>query len=121
VRRGARDASTYHALGLVRLHAGDVAAAEAAYRDGVRADPNDAGNWLGLATIAVMRKDGALALSAYDAILTRHPKYAAAMLGKAYALVMLGRSNDARHALDEAEEMGAPSANVAKLRAMVEH
>lgn len=119
IRRGAKDAATYHALGLVRVHQKDLDGAEEAYRAGAAADASGAENWLGLATVAVMRGDGAKALAAYDAVLARRPRFAAAQLGRAWALAKLGRKDEARDAIDRAEEMGAPRANVAKARAQL--
>jgi tetratricopeptide (TPR) repeat protein len=117
VRRGARDAETYHVLGLVLVKLGDLDAAEQAYRAGAAADAKGVENWLGLATVAVIRKDGAAALDAYDHILARSKTYGPAELGRAWALALLGRKDEARRALDHAEELGAPAANIAKQRA----
>ncbi len=120
VRRGARDADTYHALGLVRLHLKDVDGAADAYKKGLQADPSHDENLLGLATVALLREDAAGALAAYDALVKKHPSYAAGQLGRAYALAKLGRKDEARRALDEAERLGAPKDNVAKQRAALE-
>ena len=117
VRRGARDADTYHALGIVRLHLKDLDGAAEAYKKGLEADPSHDENLLGLATVALVRDDAAGALAAYDALLKKHPGYAAGQLGRAYALAKLGRKEEARRALDEAERLGAPRENIAKQRA----
>ncbi len=117
IRRGARDAATYHALGVVKLHLQDLDGAENAYREGLRVDPSHDENLLGLATVALLRDDPAGALAAYDALVKKHPGYAAGELGRAYALAKLGRKGEARAALDRAESLGAPKANVAKQRA----
>jgi tetratricopeptide (TPR) repeat protein len=117
IRRGARDADTWHALGLVRLHLGDFDGAEDAYRAGAASDPARAESWLGLATVAVMRGDAQKALDAYDQVLARRPRFAAGELGRAWALEKLGRGRDALRALDHAEELGAAPANVEKQRA----
>jgi len=119
IRRGARDAETWHALGLVRLHQRDLAGAEQAYRAGLAVDPGGVENLLGLATVAVVRDDAAGALAAYGGILARLPHYAPAELGRAWAYAKLGRDDDARRALDRAERMGAPRANVEKQRALL--
>jgi Flp pilus assembly protein TadD len=119
IKRGARDAETFHVLGLVCLKLRDLDGAEEAYRQGLTADPKSTENLLGLATVAVVRGDGAAALDAYDRILARKPTFAAAELGRAWALVKLGRNDDARRALEHAEALGAPRENVAKLRATV--
>lgn len=119
IRRGARDAETWHALGLVRLHGHDLDGADEAYRAGDAADPKGAENLLGLATVAVMRGDGTRALAAYDALLARRPRFAPAELGRAWALGKLDRKEDARRALDRAEELGAPKESVAKQRALL--
>ncbi|HEY1960348.1 MAG TPA: tetratricopeptide repeat protein [Polyangiaceae bacterium] len=117
IRRGARDADTYHALGIVKLHLRDFDGAERAYREGLRVDPSHDENMLGLATVALMREDPAAALAAYDALVKKHPGYAAGELGRAWALAKLGRKNEARAALDRAESLGAPKINVQKQRA----
>ena len=117
VRRGAHDAETWHVLGLVRLRLGDFDGAEDAYRAGVAADPSRAENWLGLATVAASRGDAQRALDAYDQVLVRQPRFAAAELGRAWAFGKLGRTADASRALDRAEELGAPAANVTRQRA----
>jgi cytochrome c-type biogenesis protein CcmH/NrfG len=117
VRRGARDAATWHTLGLVLVNLHDLSAAEQAYRAGLAADPEAVENWLGVATVAMLQDDAAKALAAYDAILARRPRAAAAELGRAWALMKLGRKDEARRALDRAEELGAPPANVARQRA----
>ncbi|MBX3191426.1 MAG: tetratricopeptide repeat protein [Labilithrix sp.] len=117
VRRGAGDAEIFHALGLVRVHMRDLDGAADAYERGLRADPKSTENLLGLATVAVVRDDAKAALSAYDRILARKPSYAAAELGRAWALAKLGRRDEAKRALDHAEELGAPRENVARQRA----
>jgi tetratricopeptide (TPR) repeat protein len=104
-------------LGLVRLNLKDLDGAENAYRKGLAVDPKSTENLLGLATVAVVRGDAAGALAAYDAILARKPSYAAAELGRAWALAKLGRRADAERALDRATELGAPRENVEKQRA----
>jgi Flp pilus assembly protein TadD len=116
-RRGANDPDTWHALGLVRVHLGDLAGADAAYRSGLAADRRSAECWLGLATVALKRDDGAGALAAYDALLVLRPGFGSYELGRAWALAKLGRKGDARAALDRAQELGAPLAAVAKQRA----
>jgi tetratricopeptide (TPR) repeat protein len=117
VRRGANDAETWHALGLVRLHLGDAEGAEQAYRAGATVDPSAPESWLGLATVAVSRGDAAGALGAYERVLALRPRFAAAELGRAWALGKLGRKEEATRAIDRAEELGAPARNVANQRA----
>lgn len=117
VRRGARDAELFHALGLVRVHMHDLDGAAVAYESGLAADPKSTENLLGLATVAVVRGDPAAALAAYDRILARKPTYAGAELGRAWALAKLRRTEEAKRALDHAEELGAPRENIARQRA----
>jgi tetratricopeptide (TPR) repeat protein len=119
LRRGAHDPETWHTLGLVRLHLGDLDAAEDAYRAGTLSDARGAENWLGLATVAIARGDAQRALDAYDQVLARRPRFAPAELGRAWALARLKRRGDAARALDRAEELGAPAANVARQRAAI--
>jgi len=120
VRRGARDGEVWHALGLVRLHLGDSEGAERAYREGTTADPHGAASWIGLATVAVERGDAQAALTAYEAVLARVPKFADAELGRAWALAKLGRKDQARQALDRAQDLGASQANVVRQRAALD-
>jgi tetratricopeptide (TPR) repeat protein len=117
VRRGAGDAATWHALGLVRLHLHDLPGAAEAYRASAAADPRGTEAWIGLATVAITQDDAAGALAAYDQVLARRPHFAPAELGRAWALARMGRRDEAAHALDHAEELGAPAANVARQRA----
>lgn len=117
IKRGARDAETYHALGVVLLHLDDLDGAEHAYREGLHVDATHDENLIGLATVAIMRDDAAGALTAYDALVAKHPSYAAGHLGRAWALAKLGRKDDARKAIDRAAELGAPKVNVDKQRA----
>jgi tetratricopeptide (TPR) repeat protein len=119
VKRGAHDVETFHTLGLVCLHQKDYAAAEAAYRAGIAADSKDATCWIGLATVGVAEGDASKALTAYDGVLARNATYAPAALGRAWALLKLGRHDDAKRAIDRAEQLGAPPANVAKARALL--
>lgn len=117
LKRGARDAETWHVLGLVRLHLNDYDGAVRAYRSGAAADPKDAECWLGLASVGIVRGDPQLALDAYDQVLARSPRFAPAQLGRAWALAQLGRRDEAGRALDLAQEMGAPPSPVARQRA----
>jgi tetratricopeptide (TPR) repeat protein len=119
VRRGANDAETWHALGLVRLHTKDLDGARDAYERGLAADADSAENYLGLASVAVARGDATAALAAYDALLAKRPRFGAGELGRAWALVKLGRKDEARRAIDRAEELGAPHASVVKQRALL--
>ena len=64
-----------------------------------------------------MRDDAKGALAAYDALVAKHPNYAAGQLGRAWALAKLGRKDEARAALDRAEALGAPKANIERQRA----
>lgn len=116
VRRGARDAETWHALALARMHTHDLEGAQQAYESALAADPDAVDALVGLATLALVREDYAGALAAYDRLRVRRPKLAVAELGRAYALAKLGRMGEARQAIDRAEALGAPADNVRKLR-----
>ena len=118
-KRGAKDAELLHSLGLVRLHARDYDGAAAAYREGAAVEKEGVDNLVGLATVALARGDAKGALAAYDAIAQRRPTFAAAQLGRAYALARLGRTVEGKAAVDRAEELGAPPANVKKLRELL--
>ena len=116
-RRGATDVETLHALALARVHAGRLEEAEGAYRLALRLHPDAHECWLGLATVALVRKDYAAALAAYERLIAALPGSHQASLGRAYALAKLGRREEARAELGRAESLGAPAANVAKQKA----
>jgi len=119
LRRDSRDASVWHALGLVCLGLGDLEAADRAYRSGLMADPRAVENHVGLATLAFMKERPTDALREYDAVLAQRPKHADAMLGRSLALIELGRLDEALHTLADAEAHGANAAVVAKQRRLV--
>ncbi len=106
VRRGPRDPAAWHALGLVQLSRGKLVDAERAYRSGLLADPTALENRVGLATLALSRGDLAAALVQYEAIAQRRPNLSDAQLGRSFALMGLGRFDDAREALEQAERLG---------------
>lgn len=116
VRRGPGDPAAWHALGLVELSRGNWERADQAYRAGLLADPQRLENRVGLATLALTRGDLAAALVQYDAIAASRPSFADAQLGRSFALMGLGRFEDARHALDRAARLGASPAVVARQR-----
>jgi len=116
VRRDSKNPVAWHALGLVLLQNGDASGAERAYRSGLLADPGALENRVGLATVALSRGDLSAALVQYDAIVERRPTLADAQLGRSFALIGLGRFDDARRALDEAERLGASPRVVARQR-----
>lgn len=120
LRRDARDAEVWHALGLVRLRLGDSAGAELAYRSGLAADPTALENRVGLATVALLRKDDEAALREYDAILAQRPRFADAQLGRAYALLRLGRLEDAELAVAAAERGGASPGVIRRQRSLLQ-
>jgi tetratricopeptide (TPR) repeat protein len=109
LRRDPRNAEAWHALGLVRVHRGDLDGAVIAYRSGLKADPEAMEDHVGLATIALLRGDAAAALGEYDVIVSARPKFADAQLGRSWALLKLGRLDDAQRALDRARDLGASS------------
>jgi Flp pilus assembly protein TadD len=114
LRRNSRDAETWHALGLVRLHEGDLDGARVAYQSGLVADPGALENRIGLATIALRRGDAGGALVEYDRVLAERPRFSAGYLGRAWALVALGRLVEARAALEEGRRRGADARVVAR-------
>jgi Flp pilus assembly protein TadD len=116
VRRSPKDPAAWHALGLVQLSRGEPARAEQAYRAGLLADPHALENRVGLATLALTRSDFEGALRQYEAIVASRPRLADARLGQSFALMGLGRFEDARRALDEAARLGASPAIVARQR-----
>lgn len=120
LRRDPRSSEAWHALGMVRTRLGNLDGAGEAYRSGLRADPRALENRVGLATLAVLRGDAAAALVEYDAIVSVRPKLGDAQLGRSWALLKLGRLDDAQRALDRAAELGADArALAAQRRALV--
>ncbi|HEX3773225.1 MAG TPA: tetratricopeptide repeat protein [Polyangiaceae bacterium] len=119
LRRDPRNAEAWHALGLVRVQRGDLDGAVVAYRSGLQADPRAVEDHVGLATVALLRGDAATALAEYDVIVSARPKFADAELGRSWALMKLGRLDDAQRALDRARELGASArALTAQARAL---
>lgn len=119
LRRDARDGRVWHALGLVRSHLGDVRGAREAYRAGLKADPHALENRIGLATVAWLLEEPAEALAEYDKVVSERPGFADAHLGRSWALIRLGRYEEAARALERAERLGANAAVVARQRALL--
>lgn len=119
IRRGDDEPETFHALGVVRLALHDRAGARTAYSACVKLPKakDDASCVLGLATVAVVDGDAAEALRWYDELARRKPRYAAAHLGRAWALASLGRFTEADAAVDDAIAAGAAADDVARMRA----
>lgn len=116
VRRESRDARVWHALGLVRARLGDLDGAERAYRSGLAADPRGTDNRIGLATLGLLRDDPRAVLREYEAVLEVAPRFADAQLGRSWALVRLGRFEEAARALDLAERLGADRQSLVRQR-----
>jgi tetratricopeptide (TPR) repeat protein len=119
-RRRPDDARSWHALGVVRLKLGDLAGAESAYRAGAALDPRGLDNYIGLATLALLRDDPRAVLAEYDRVLVVAPQFGDAQLGRAWALVRMGRFDDAERAIDNAVRLGASSRTVEKQRRWLE-
>jgi tetratricopeptide (TPR) repeat protein len=121
LRRDPRNAQAWHALGLARARLGNLDGAALAYQSGLRADPQALENRVGLATIALLRGDAESALGEYDALVSARPNFADAHLGRSWALMKLGRLDDAQRALDRAQELGASARPLgAQRRALAE-
>lgn len=119
LRRNPRDARVWHALGLVRFHLGDAAGAERAYTSGLQADPRALENLVGLATLALEQQRPGAALQHYDAILRARPGLADAHLGRSWALILLGRLDEAERAIVRARELGADPRVVSRQRQLL--
>jgi protein O-GlcNAc transferase len=115
-RRDPSDASTWHALGVVRVKQGDLSGGERAYRAGLARDPAGLENRVGLATIALLQGDAARVLAEYEAILRIKPEFVDAHLGRSWALVRLGRFDEAKAALNRAEALGADRRSLVRQR-----
>jgi tetratricopeptide (TPR) repeat protein len=117
--RDGKNARAWHALGVVRLELGDLQGAKSAYSSGLSADPAALENRIGLATVALAEDDPKEALKQYDAILAARPKFGDAELGRAWALMRLGRLDDAEKALESGYRLGANPRALAKQRALL--
>jgi tetratricopeptide (TPR) repeat protein len=117
--RDPTNARAWHALGVVRLKLGDLSGAKKAYSSGLSADPGALENRIGLATVALAEDDPKEALKQYDAVLAARPKFGDAELGRAWALMRLGRLDDAEKALDDGYRLGANPRALAKQRALL--
>jgi tetratricopeptide (TPR) repeat protein len=115
-RRDPSDASSWHALGVVRVKQGNLSGGERAYREGLARDPKSVENRVGLATIALLRGDAQKVLQEYEALLQVRPEFVDAHLGRSWALVRLGRFDEANAALSRAEELGADRRSLARQR-----
>jgi tetratricopeptide (TPR) repeat protein len=116
LRRDSRNAHAWHALGLVKLKLGNLQGAKSAYSSGLTADPHALENRIGLATVALAEDDAAGALAQYEAILAARPKFGDAQLGRAWALMRLGRLDEAEQALEIGYRLGASPEAVARQR-----
>ncbi len=118
-RRDASDASTWHALGLVRVHQGRLKEAEDAYRAGLAASPRSFENRVGLATLALRRDDLTSALREYDFIAAEWPDQPDVQLGRAYVLWRMGQEQAAVAAIERARAAGADPKALARLESAV--
>jgi len=116
VRRDPSDAAAWHALGLVRLGLGQLEPARQAYGAGLHADPESLENRLGLATVALRSNQPEQALREYEQLLVARPNFTAAMLGKSWSLILLGRLDAAEAVLRDAQALGADPDSVARQR-----
>lgn len=107
LRRAPEDASTWHALALVRVHQGRYMEAKSAYQRGLRLAPKAPEHHVGLATLALRLDQPAEALEHYDALAALRPDDGDAQLGRAYSLWRLGRGDEARRAVGRARALGA--------------
>ncbi len=119
VRRDASDATTWHVLGLVRVHQGRLKEAEDAYRAGLTASPRSFENRVGLATLALRRNDLSSALREYDIIAAAWPDQPDVQLGRAYVLWRMGRREAAEAALERARVTGADATALGRLERAV--
>jgi tetratricopeptide (TPR) repeat protein len=120
VRRAPRDAEAWHALGVVLVGLGRLDAARQAYLAGIDADGRALENRLGLATVALRQSQPEAALDQYEQLLAARPKYTEALLGKSWALILMGEYSSAEAALVEAERLGGDRGSIARQRGELE-
>ncbi|MEY2933938.1 MAG: hypothetical protein RL033_4687 [Pseudomonadota bacterium] len=120
VHRDPLDSESWHALGVVRLGLGKLEAARQAYTAGLRADSTGMEHRLGLATVALRMNQPQAALAEYEILLDVRTDYTPAMLGKAWALILLGRLDDAEGALARAEARGGDPQSISRQRLLIQ-
>ena len=98
-------AETWKALAMAHYHDSHLDEAERAFRTGQRHHPDHLGLRLGLAALLVNTGRHREALAAYDGVLTRAPRFAAAHVGRAILLHELGRQREAEAAFVRAVEV----------------
>ncbi len=119
LRRDPKDAEAWHTLGLVRAQLGDFELAEQAYTRGLVADPDAVENLLGLATLAVKQDRPEEALGHYLRLAEARPRFADGYLGQSFALLRLGRLDEAERALDRGVSLGAEREAAGRQRALL--
>lgn len=115
LRRDPGDASSWHTLGLVRVHQGRYQEAKSAYLRGLQVNPTSREHRVGLATLALRQGEHEEALHHYEALAAQWPEQGDVHLGRAYALWRLGRIREAQAALQRARLYGATAEVAAKL------
>jgi tetratricopeptide (TPR) repeat protein len=119
LRRNPGDARLWHALGLARVRLRNPEGARLAYRSGLQADPSALENRVGLASVALLEGDAEGALAEYDALLRARPGFGDGWLGRAWALILLGRLDEAERAVQKAVTLGGDARVAARQRALV--
>ncbi|MEB2314044.1 MAG: tetratricopeptide repeat protein [Polyangiaceae bacterium] len=119
LRRAPGDAAAWHALGLVRARLGERSGARDAFRAGLRVDPHALENRLGLATLALGEGDARAALAEYELLIAARPRLGDLRLGRALALTLLERYDEAEAELARAEALGAARRALAAQRALI--
>lgn len=115
LRRDPEDASSWHTLGLVRVHQGRYEEAKSAYLRGLHVSPTSREHRVGLATLALREGRHEEALHHYEALAAQWPEQGDVHLGRAYVLWRLGRIGEAQAALERARLRGATAEVAAKL------
>jgi tetratricopeptide (TPR) repeat protein len=119
--RAPNDAASWHLLGVVRMKLGDVAGAEQAYRRGAALDGRrDNRSWIGLATIAVVRKEALQVIALYTYLVDVQPEFAAGWLGLAYGHALNHDKSGVEAALSRATALGASNMYSSRIRGLLE-
>ncbi|MGE3635642.1 MAG: tetratricopeptide repeat protein [Sandaracinaceae bacterium] len=95
-------AETWNALAMARYHAGEVEAAQATFREGLRRHPTHDGLRLGLAAVLINAHELEDALAIYGELVHDRPQFAPAHVGRALLLHELGREDEAEDAFETA-------------------
>lgn len=105
-----KDAGVHYALGNTLLAVGKNEAATAELKAATGLEPTNVRGWTALGAAEMKGRDFPSALTAFETAIKLQPKYLGAQLGRADALLMLNRNEDAVAAYQDALKLSPHSA-----------